>query len=124
MPALQDVFSVLKHNLNKGPVVSSHHRRVAADVSRDGRGVRDAPDAEHPVDVEVVRQLKGRVGWHERHAVYSVALLAVEQPGRVAYPNSTRHVDLAVVVRPLRIRPRSTRCQISPVTKIRKFCYS
>ena len=98
MPALQDVFSVLKHNLNKGSVVSSHHCRVVADVSRDGRGVRDAPDAEHPVDVEVVRQLEGRVGCHKRHAVHSIALLAVEQAGCVAYPNSPRYVDLAVVV--------------------------
>lgn len=64
MPALNDVFCVLKHNLNECSIVSTHHSGIKMDRGTI-RLVRDTSQGENPTDLEVVSKLKRGVSRDE-----------------------------------------------------------
>lgn len=54
MQALDNVFMVLKHNLNEGPEISTHDRCVKVHVCGTRRAIRDASNFENASNLEVV----------------------------------------------------------------------
>jgi hypothetical protein len=78
-----------------------------------GRHVADDVVLEHPVGgVEVLGELDGGLGVDVRHAVEAEPLLAVHLAAAHGELDGAGDVDLAVVVRPLRVGPRRARRQV------------
>lgn len=121
MPALDDVLSVLEHNLHKSPVVSAHHGRVKDQASASWV-VGDRPDPEDTGDAKVVGDLEWGVfhGMDEGNAIDSIPLLAADYSSRADELDRAAHVDLPIVVGALRVRPRPARRQISPAMQDNK----
>ena len=76
--------------------------------------VRDAPQGEDTLNVEVVGKLQRRVRGEEGDVVHYVPLLPIDDRSTVGELNGACGVDEAVMVRPLRVGPRPTRFQVRP----------
>ena len=111
MPWLNNIFSVLKDNLDKCSVVSTHDRSSKVDRCTS-RLVRDAPHRENTANLEVVCKLEGSVSRDEWHTVNSISLPPIHLSCSILQPDSPSCVNHTIMVRPLRVRPRSTCSQI------------
>lgn len=113
VPGLHGLLGVLEHDLGEASVVGLHHGGPE-DSAAAGGAAGDSAEVEHSSDVEVIGELDRSVSGDEGHAVDGIPLLGVDDRGRVGELDCRCCVDQPVVVRPLRIRPRSARTQIPP----------
>lgn len=116
MPRLHKVLSVLKDDLNIFPHVGRHDRCLEVGTAT-GWVVGHAAQREHTRDVVEIGNLERSVSRDEGDTVDCISQLAVDGCPRVGESDCSCGVDKTVVVRTLRVWPRSTRCQIPPVQR-------
>ena len=107
VPRLNLIFPILEDDLDEFVEVGVHDGGLKVGASPSGIG-RDASEVEDSGNLEVVSELYRSVRRDIGDAVDGVPLLAVDQTVRVCEHDRTAWLDCTVVVRALRVRPRST----------------
>jgi len=112
--ALDNVFAVLKHDLNEGSKISTHDWGVKVHGFMR-RGIWNASNLENPTNLEVISELQRGISWYEWYTVQCISLLPIHLCCWALQYNCPANVNQTIMVGALRIWPWSTCCQVCPI---------